>query len=553
MRLSFQAKIILTLTCSIIMAVLISVGIAGYKIYSEGIQDLVAKSKAIVNRSLSGAMYVSDMNIQKDLAESVIRNYPDGNVPQQEKDKVLRAVPIVAAMGIARRNAEKDNYEFRVAAIKARNQKNEANDEERAILDSFLKDPNLTEHIKIDRDNNLVTVSIPVRIIEKQQCLMCHGHPSTSPWNNGKDVLGYQMEDMKDGDLKGLFVVKSSLLPVKEKSIDAGIDIIIWGIAVIFCAIVMAYLIIAPQIKKILKLTDILNLSSHKLTENGIKLSESSETLAEATQKQSSAITETAASLEEISAMANKTTDNTNDSSRSAQETQNLAALGERQMQDMVNVIGEIKLSNQNLASGVKSGNKEISQIMSFIKEIESKTSVINEIVFQTKLLSFNASVEASRAGEHGKGFSVVAEEVGRLAVLSGKSAEEINGLLKESLKKVEAIISGNEERMGSILNLGDEKILKGSEVVAECHRSLLRITDSIKNVSSRVNEIAQASKEQSLGVSEIKKAIELLSDATETTSQISEGNQQQSSEIKNEAEDLLIVVQELSQILKPK
>ena len=74
----------------------------------------------------------------------------------------------------------------------------------------------------------------------------------------------------------------------------------------------------------------------------------------------------------------------------------------------------------------------------SIIQEIEDKTKAIDEIVFQTKLLSFNASVEAERAGEHGRGFSVVAQEVGNLAQLSGKSAAEINEILKRKYKSGE-------------------------------------------------------------------------------------------------------------------
>ena len=70
---------------------------------------------------------------------------------------------------------------------------------------------------------------------------------------------------------------------------------------------------------------------------------------------------------------------------------------------------------------------------------------MINDIVFQTKLLSFNASVEAERAGEHGKGFAVVAQEVGNLATMSGESAEEITKILDESVKMVQKLVSSNQ------------------------------------------------------------------------------------------------------------
>lgn len=95
------------------------------------------------------------------------------------------------------------------------------------------------------------------------------------------------------------------------------------------------------------------------------------------------------------------------------------------------------------------------------------------------------------------KDLRVVKEEVGRLAQISGKSAEEINKLLQESVGKVQTIIAGNEERIIMALGEGNEKIIKGSKVIQDCNDSLIKITDSIRTVSHRIDEIAQASREQ--------------------------------------------------------
>src|SRR5690606_14658037 len=89
-----------------------------------------------------------------------------------------------------------------------------------------------------------------------------------------------------------------------------------------------------------------------------------------------------------------------------------------------------ITTSNKNSSSIIKSLETIADQLNDFqntFSSVEEKTNMINDIVFQTKLLSFNASVEAARAGHHGKGFSVVAEEIGRLAETSGTSASAIN------------------------------------------------------------------------------------------------------------------------------
>ncbi|MHA0111674.1 methyl-accepting chemotaxis protein, partial [Klebsiella pneumoniae] len=77
--------------------------------------------------------------------------------------------------------------------------------------------------------------------------------------------------------------------------------------------------------------------------------------------------------------------------------------------------------------------NSQLQSISNIIGEISAKTNIINDIVFKTQLLSFNASIEAARAGQHGRGFAVVAEEVGNLAQMSGNAAKEIRALLEDS------------------------------------------------------------------------------------------------------------------------
>lgn len=94
----------------------------------------------------------------------------------------------------------------------------------------------------------------------------------------------------------------------------------------------------------------------------------------------------------------------------------------------------EIDSSNKELVKEIERNNTELTKITNMISEINEKTQVINDIVFQTKLLSFNASVEVVRAGEHGKGFAVVAEEVGNLASMSGKASLDISEMLETSI-----------------------------------------------------------------------------------------------------------------------
>lgn len=120
----------------------------------------------------------------------------------------------------------------------------------------------------------------------------------------------------------------------------------------------------------------------------------------------------------------------------------------------------------------------KLSTIQAAVQQIQQKTDTINEIVFQTKLLSFNASVEAARSGEAGKGFAVVAEEIGKLAQYSGTSAGEIEQIVKDARMQIDSIA-------GEILlqSQSDEKVfLKGKQELQTHLEALNRHMASIKS-----------------------------------------------------------------------
>ena len=96
-------------------------------------------------------------------------------------------------------------------------------------LKQFDADPTLEELVVKADDASYIKVIRPVRLSQSEGCMTCHGDPATSPWGNGKDVLGYDMENWKDGKLHGAFAVISSLEPVQARSNEAAMNIIFWG------------------------------------------------------------------------------------------------------------------------------------------------------------------------------------------------------------------------------------------------------------------------------------------------------------------------------------
>jgi methyl-accepting chemotaxis protein len=289
---------------------------------------------------------------------------------------------------------------------------------------------------------------------------------------------------------------------------------------------------------------------SGSLGSASVQIAASSSELASAATEQAASLAETATAIQEMASMVAKSADNAQSTARTAQRSQERASKGKQVMGKMVDAIGEITQSNDRIISRIEQSKSEFDEIIRVIRAIESKTKVINDIVFQTKLLSFNASVEAARAGEHGKGFAVVAEEVGALALMSGNAAHEISQMLDGSVKKVEQIVAATNSEVGSIVIAGQEKVRAGENIAGECSTVLQEIFHDSVAVSQMAEEISSASREQSLGVSEISKAMEQLDQVTQQnsaassqTSSAAESLAGQATELQKAVADLISVV----------
>jgi len=191
--------------------------------------------------------------------------------------------------------------------------------------------------------------------------------------------------------------------------------------------------------------------------------------LATRTEEQAASVEETAAAMEEMSA----TTEQAASKARDAQE---LAGQASRVAEEGGNVVHQAVAA----MAAIEESSGHIADII----------QVIDEIAFQTNLLSLNAAVEAARAGEQGRGFAVVAAEVRNLARRSAKAAAEIKGLINDSVAKVAA----------------------GTELVNASGERLGEIVTSVQQVSAIAEEITTVSGEQSEGISAVNGAIGQIS-----------------------------------------
>ncbi|MFK7826074.1 MAG: methyl-accepting chemotaxis protein [Oligoflexales bacterium] len=131
----------------------------------------------------------------------------------------------------------------------------------------------------------------------------------------------------------------------------------------------------------------------------------------------------------------------------------------------------------------------QLQNVSEIFDSISSETKVINEIVFKTQLLSFNAFLEAARAGQHGSGFVVVAEEIGSLAKNSGKAAEEISGLLSNSLESVDSILGNTKTGINKVRTTNSNATGIFEKIVSNTSDYLKAITDASEDNLSGVND----------------------------------------------------------------
>lgn len=227
------------------------------------------------------------------------------------------------------------------------------------------------------------------------------------------------------------------------------------------------------MIEALCKLVAEISSSGNNLAASSAELSDTSDSLSRQAEQNAASLEETSAALEELSASIKQVSgsaEEANDSARDASAT--------------------AKSSGEVAADAAAS----MERISDASKEITQTVDVINDIAFQINLLALNAGVEAARAGDAGRGFSVVASEVRQLAQRASEAAKEIEAVIERS----------------------DNAVSEGVEKVGKAQSSLARISESVVAFSGRVEDISRAISEQVHGVKEITNAVSQIDQNTQ-------------------------------------
>jgi len=233
--------------------------------------------------------------------------------------------------------------------------------------------------------------------------------------------------------------------------------------------------------------------STGQVSTGAKQVADGAQSLAQGSTEQASSIQELSASITDI---ANKTKENAEIAGKTSKLSETIkenALKGSSQMDDMIQAVQEINDASQSISKIIKT---------------------IDDIAFQTNILALNAAVEAARAGQHGKGFAVVAEEVRNLASKSAEAAKDTGDMIQNSMEKAEL----------------------GSQIAGGTAESLREIVSGISESSELIAEIARASEEQSMGISQINTGIDQVAQVVQQNSATAEESAAASEEMSSQS-----------------
>jgi methyl-accepting chemotaxis protein len=234
--------------------------------------------------------------------------------------------------------------------------------------------------------------------------------------------------------------------------------------------------------------------------------------IARSTSQQSEAAASMAASVEELTVSITHVADSAGEASASTLAAKQASDEGSK-------VIGHSIGEMRRIAEGINGSAQQINELGERSREISGIIKVIGEIAGQTNLLALNAAIEAARAGEQGRGFAVVADEVRKLSERTGASAQEISKMIGTIQAETESAV----QRMNAVA----KEMTGGVELVQNVGVSLQKIDAKTRDTTTLAGQIASAVNEQKVASEDIARRLESIAQAAEENAALTGNNRE--------------------------
>lgn len=533
-------KILLGVGIAVLVTTLAGIGTVYYLSSKNRISDLRSKMSDVIEQSESVAKNMDFMHQNhafddKALVKGALE--VAGTRPLTEvytATTFYATIPIVAAWKSVETAAAKNHFEFFTPSkpgIPARNAKNNNGSDFAEAFQAF--DSGEKEYFRYDSKNQELVLARPVRLTGS--CLACHGDPAKSLQANGKDVLGFPMENLKLDDVKGAFVLKAKMS--HDPVVLATAKSMAWVGFTCLAAVLIWFQFFSQKsiVLPLSQVTESMRQASEHTSAAADQVAESSKTLAEGASEQAASLEETSASLEEISSMVKRSSESAQHAKTLTTQTRQMASLGVESNERLKQSLNAIRSAGEEMKAsvlGIKDSNCNVAKII----------KTIDEIAFQTNILALNAAVEAARAGEAGLGFAVVADEVRTLAQRSANAAKETAALIEAAVQQSDQGVTVNAKVLGTVESV--------ASAASDVGNQLMEIVERIQKIDDQVAGIATSCAEQSSGVEQITTAVNQLDRVTQANAASAEETAAASEDLKSQTTLMHGSVQSLQTIV---
>ncbi|WP_420892750.1 methyl-accepting chemotaxis protein [Pseudomonas congelans] len=265
------------------------------------------------------------------------------------------------------------------------------------------------------------------------------------------------------------------------------------------------------------------------------QIASAAEELSAVTEQTSAGVNSQKVETDQVATAMHEMTATVQEVARNAEEASEAAVTADRQARDGERVVNEAISQIERLASAVSNSSEAMGALKQESDKIGSVLDVIKSVAEQTNLLALNAAIEAARAGEAGRGFAVVADEVRSLAQRTQKSTEEIEALIVR--------LQSGTQQATTVMDSSRELSTSSVELTRRAGGSLENITKTVSAIQAMNQQIAAAAEEQSATAEEINRSIINVRDVSEQTSAASEETAASSVELARLGNHLQVLV----------